>query len=138
MAYIELHSRSAFSFLEGASVPEELASRCADYEMPAMALLDRNGFYGSPRFHLGAKKVSVRAHVGAEVASPEGWCYPLLVESRAGYQNLCRLITQMKMRGRKAGTVPTLDVEPGFSPASADVAPTLRSAHAGLNRLRKN
>jgi len=56
MAYIELHARSAFSFLEGASVPEELASRCADYEMPAMALLDRNGFYGSPRFHLGAKR----------------------------------------------------------------------------------
>ena len=102
MTYIELHARSAFSFLEGASVPEELASRCADYEMPAMALLDRNGFYGSPRFHLAAKKVSVRAHVGAEVASPEGWRYPLLVESRVGYQNLCRLITHIKLRGKKA------------------------------------
>jgi error-prone DNA polymerase len=102
LTYIELHARSAFSFLEGASVPEELASRCADYEMPAMALLDRNGFYGSPRFHLAAKKVSVRAHVGAEVVSPEGWRYPLLVESRVGYQNLCRLITQIKLRGKKA------------------------------------
>jgi len=102
MTYVELHARSAFSFLEGACVPEELASLCADYQMPAMALLDRNGFYGSPRFHLAARKVSVCAHVGAEVTSPQGWRYPLLVESRAGYQNLCRLITQMKLRGKKA------------------------------------
>jgi error-prone DNA polymerase len=101
MTYVELHARSAFSFLEGASIPEELASICADYQMPAMALLDRNGFYGSPRFHTAARKLSVCAHVGAEVASPEGWRYPLLVESRAGYQNLCRLITQMKLRGKK-------------------------------------
>ena len=54
--YIELHARSAFSFLEGASVPEELASVCAEHGMPAMALLDRDGFYGSPRFHLAARK----------------------------------------------------------------------------------
>ena len=102
MAYLELHARSAFSFLEGAALPEELVSICADHQMPAMALMDRNGFYGSPRFHMAASKVSVRAHVGAEVESPEGWRYPLLVESRAGYQNLCRLITQMKLRGKKA------------------------------------
>ena len=114
MTYIELHARSAFSFLEGACVPEELASLCADYQMPAMALVDRNGFYGSPRFHLAAKKVSVRAHVGAEVTSPPGWRYPLLVESRAGYQNLCRLITLMKLRS---------DVAPGFSPTCADPSP---------------
>jgi error-prone DNA polymerase len=101
MSYIELHARSAFSFLEGASVPEEFVERCVDYQMPAMALLDRNGFYGSPRFHIAAQKASVRAYVGAEVASPEGWRYPLLVKSRLGYQNLCRLITQMKMRGQK-------------------------------------
>src|SRR5580704_16411084 len=101
MTYLELHARSAFSFLEGASNPEELANLCADYQMPAMAVVDRNGLYGSPRFHTATQKASVRAHVGAEVASPEGWRYPLLVESRAGYQNLCRLITQMKLRGKK-------------------------------------
>jgi error-prone DNA polymerase len=100
-SYVELHARSAFSFLEGASVPEELASLCAEYKMPAMALLDRDGVYGSPRFHLAANKASIRAHIGAEVTSPEGWRYPLLVESRAGYQNLCRLITQMKLRAKK-------------------------------------
>jgi len=54
--YIELHSRSAFSFLEGASLPENLIAACANLNMPAMALLDRNGVYGSPRFHMAAKK----------------------------------------------------------------------------------
>ena len=50
--YTELHARSAFSFLEGASIPEELAGVCAENGMGAMALLDRDGVYGSPRFHL--------------------------------------------------------------------------------------
>ena len=99
--YVELHARSAFSFLEGASLPEELASVCAQYNMPALALLDRDGVYGSPRLHLAAEKSSIRAHIGAEVTSSAGWRYPLLVESREGYQNLCRLITRMKLRARK-------------------------------------
>src|ERR1039457_6766772 len=102
LMYIELHARSAFSFLEGASVPEELISVCAASNMSAMGLLDRDGVYGSPRFHLAAKKVSMRAHVGAEVISAAGWRYLLLVESREGYQNLCRLITRMKLRARKS------------------------------------
>jgi error-prone DNA polymerase len=100
--YVELHARSAFSFLEGASSPEELARMCGDHCMSAMALLDRDGVYGSPRFHLAAEKLSIRAHIGAEVTSAAGWRYPLLVQSRRGYQNLCRLITQMKLRARKA------------------------------------
>src|SRR5579872_2943919 len=99
--YIELHARSAFSFLEGASLPEELASVCAEHGAPAMALLDRDGVYGMPRFHLAAKKLRIKAQVGAEVTSAEGWRYVLLVESRQGYQNLCRLITRMKLRARK-------------------------------------
>jgi len=65
--YIELHARSAFSFLEGASVPEELIAAALQLEMPAMALLDRDGVYGSPRFHLAAKKNGIEAHIGAEV-----------------------------------------------------------------------
>jgi error-prone DNA polymerase len=129
--YIELHSRSAFSFLDGASIPEELIAVCANLGMPAMAMLDRDGVYGSPRFHLAAKKAGIKAHIGAEVtvkvvsgqwpvASADrdgavvpttdhrplatGFRLPLLVASRAGYQNLCRLITKMKLRvGRKEG-----------------------------------
>ena len=167
--YIDLHSRSAFSFLEGASVPEKLVEMCANLGMPAMALLDRDGVYGSPRFHLAAKKTGIKAHIGAEVTcrsfSPQRHrvtektqntdvveiaksvpCHPersrpmreanrpaeskdpysshqtrrdsvgeganfpsrlpLLVTSRAGYQNLCRLITKMKLRaGQKEGAV---------------------------------
>src|SRR6267154_3755035 len=109
--YVELHSRSAFSFLEGSSIPEELIGVCANLGMPAMALLDRDGVYGSPRFHLAAKKIGLKAHIGAEVTcaafspSLRGESrLPLLVASRAGYQNLCRLITKMKLRvGRKEG-----------------------------------
>src|SRR5512146_156487 len=70
--YIELHSRSAFSFLEGSSLPEELVGVCAELGMPAMALLDRDGVYGAPRFHLAARKLGLRAHIGAEITfSPQ-------------------------------------------------------------------
>jgi len=99
--YIELHARSAFSFLQGASVPEELAQTAANIGYPAMALVDRDGVYGAPRFHLAAKKAGIRAHIGAEITCTDGFQYPLLVESRAGYQNLCRLVTRMKMRAKK-------------------------------------
>ena len=67
MSYVELHARSAFSFLEGASVPEELIAAGVELEMPAMALLDRDGVYGAPRFHLSAKKNDLKAHIGAEI-----------------------------------------------------------------------
>src|SRR5246127_3087357 len=101
--YIELHARSAFSFLEGASVPEELAAACKAHGMFAMALLDRDGVYGAPRFYLASNKISVKAHIGAEVTSAFGWRYPLLVKSREGYQNLCRLVTRMKLRAERKG-----------------------------------
>src|ERR1700691_1325085 len=114
--YVELHAASAFSFLEGASLPEDLIQRAAELNMPAMALLDRNGVYGAARFHTLARKHGVQAHVGAEIAVsslgnrlmppqwlphrhvPEAARLPLLCTSRAGYQNLCQLITRYKMR----------------------------------------
>ena len=89
--YVEFHARSAFSFLEGASLPENMAARAAELGYPAMALLDRDGLYGAPRFHFAAKKVGLKAHIGAEVAG-----IPLIARNRAGYQNLCRLITRVK------------------------------------------
>ena len=67
-SYVELHARSAFSFLEGASVPEELIAVALELNMPAMALLDRDGVYGAPRFHLSAKKNGIKAHIGAEIS----------------------------------------------------------------------
>ncbi len=99
--YVELHARSGFSFLEGASVPEELAGACAQFDMPAMAIMDRNGVYGAPRFHMAAKKAGIRAHIGSEITCTNGVSYPLLVETREGYQNLCRLVTRMKLRAPK-------------------------------------
>ena len=65
--YVELHARSAFSFLRGAATPEELMAVCAELKMPAMALLDNDGVYGAARFHLAAKKLGVQAHIGAEI-----------------------------------------------------------------------
>jgi error-prone DNA polymerase len=125
--YVELHARSAFSFLEGASLPEILMARCAELGMPAMALLDRNGLYGAARFHMAGEKLGVRAHIGAEIAvcdageraRPPAWVphsvpvepvrFSLLAESVTGYQNLCRLITRYKLReGGKAEGVATL------------------------------
>ena len=87
MQFVELHARSAFSFLEGSSVPEALAYACAKQQLPAMAVLDRNGLYGSPRFHLIAKSKGIQSHVGAELSVGETLAsrssyYPLLVESR--------------------------------------------------------
>jgi error-prone DNA polymerase len=182
MEYVELHARSAFSFLRGASTPEELIAVCSALEMPAMALLDNDGLYGAARFHLAAKKLKIKAHMGAEITvridsasckkfsvsaagaadnspgrkpgvkvnklirargagdrnptksssivesvAPHGarinfsgrgpraaargyylpplrgslshlFTLPLLVKNRIGYQNLCRLITLMKLR----------------------------------------
>ncbi len=102
-AYVELHARSAFSFLEGASNPEELASRCAELDQAAMAITDAHGVYGSPRFHLAAEKLRIRALIGAEITSAENCRYTLLAENRRGYQNLCRLITRTKFRDGKPG-----------------------------------
>jgi error-prone DNA polymerase len=156
--YAELHSRSAFSFLEGATLPEDIVGNAAALGLPAVALLDRDGLYGAPRFHMAADKAGLKAHIGAEVhCSPFSHAIfydlerqsahnshlplrhggtekrkqneellnsfptysignrkseitnspccdfrlPLLVENRAGYQNLCRLITKMKLRAAK-------------------------------------
>src|SRR5213083_1643120 len=129
LMYIEFHARSAFSFLEGASLPESLIETCANLGMPAMALLDRDGVYGAPRFYMAAERAGIKAHIGAEIncenfsirncqfaigqqiSKPRirnqkskienSFRLPLLVSSRAGYQNLCRLITKMKLRAKK-------------------------------------
>src|SRR6266849_3691470 len=112
LMYAELHARSAFSFLEGAATPEELASACSALGMSSMALLDRDGLYGAPRFYLAAQKIGIRAHIGAEVACVQGWRYPLLVTSPDGYKNLCRLITRMKLRAAKGeGAVETKELK---------------------------
>jgi error-prone DNA polymerase len=137
--YFELHARSAFSFLEGASVPEELIAACVALEMPAMALLDRNGLYGAARFHLAAKKNDIKAHIGAElslridfdqIASPV-ITLPVLVRNRNGYQNLCRLITLMKLRVPKHAKPGECAVTPAELAEHASGLICLTGAHDG-------
>ena len=115
--YVELHAASAFSFLNGASLPEDLVEQAAKMDLPAMALIDTNGVYGAPRFYGAARKAGLKALVGAEIilATPHRpdmaadqrsvlrlvsgeqraerpTRLTLLVESRTGYHNLCRLL----------------------------------------------
>src|SRR3954468_20021732 len=95
-AYVELHAKSAFSFLEGASTPEQLAAECARYGQHAIALADVNGVYGSPRLHYTAKKIGIKPLVGAEVGLPSGARLTLLVESQADNKILPRLLPRAK------------------------------------------
>ena len=129
--YVELHTASAFSFLEGASQPEDLIDQAIARGLPAIALTDRNGMYGVARFHTAAIRKKVKAHIGAEIAvsslgsrlTPQPWLphkYPkepsritLLCTSQAGYQNLCQLITRFKMRepSKAEGAATLADLE---------------------------
>src|SRR5438270_7547715 len=101
MKYVELHSCSAFSFLRGGSFPEQLAHTAAELEMPAMALCDRNGVYGGQRFSVAAREHGVRPIIGSELTMEDGSVLPVLVKDRAGYKNLCELLTQAHLRSAK-------------------------------------
>jgi error-prone DNA polymerase len=93
MTYVELHAHSAYSFLDGASQPEELAARAAELGYEALALTDHDGVYGSLEFAHAAKHLGVRPITGAEVTLADESHVTLLVESARGYANLCRLLT---------------------------------------------
>ena len=119
--YVEFHARSAFSFLEGASLPEALVQQAANLGMPALGILDRDGLYGAPRLYTTAKKLGLRSHVGAEVSvsdlglqvQPAEWQphtipqrpvrLSVLCESQTGYRNLSQLITGYKLRQKTKG-----------------------------------
>ena len=107
--YVELHAKSAFSFLEAAGLPEALAEEAARLDQPAIALLDRDGVYGAPRLYRACSRLGLSALVGAEVTLEDGGRLPLLVEDREGYRNLCRLLTRIKMRAPKGEGAATLD-----------------------------
>jgi error-prone DNA polymerase len=105
--YVELHTASAFSFLRAASLPEALVDRAARLGYPAVALLDRDGVSGAPRFHKAAVAAGLRPLIGAELTigttHARGHYFPLpvLVASQEGWRNLCRLISRMKLRAPK-------------------------------------
>lgn len=112
--YVELHCHSGFSFLDGASHPEELVLRAAELGYPALALTDHNGLYGSMEFAQAAKRAALQPITGAEVTLRD--CFPgveepigghhvtLLAETPQGYANLSRLLTEAHM-GSERGDV---------------------------------
>src|SRR5712664_2349558 len=107
--FVELHARSVFSFLEAAALPEALAERAAALGQPSVALLDADGVYGAPRLYRACTRLGLSARVGAEVTLADGSRLPLLAEDPEGYQNLCRLLTRVKMRAPKGEGAATLD-----------------------------
>jgi error-prone DNA polymerase len=115
--YVELHAHSSYSFLDGASLPEELAARAAELGYDALALTDHDGVYGSLEFAHAAKHFGVRPITGAEVTLEGGGHVTLLCESQRGYANLCRILTDAhagtRVPGRERELLPaatTLDV----------------------------
>ncbi len=121
MAYAELHAHSAYSFLDGASQPEELAARAAELGYAALALTDHDGVYGSLEFAHAAKHFGVRPITGAEVALEGGAHVTLLVESSQGYANLCRLLTAAHAHTRP---------KEGREPLPPSLDPRLLEEHA--------
>jgi error-prone DNA polymerase len=103
VAYVELHCHSAYSFLDGASQPEELAARAAELGYEALALTDHDGVYGSLEFAHAAKAFGVRPITGTELTLDGGTHVTLLVQNRRGYANLCRLLTAAHAGTRRPG-----------------------------------
>ena len=132
--YIELHTSSAFSFLDGASLPEKIVERAAALGYPALALLDRDGVYGAPRFHQAARAAGIKPIIGCELTvgasreappypltpnpkppTPGVWRLPVLVESQEGYRNLCRVLTRMKLGAAKGEGALALEDFDGYT-----------------------
>ena len=102
MAYVELHCHSNFSFLDGASHPEDLVKRAAELGYEALALTDHNGFYGIVRFSQAARKHGIKPIFGAEITLDDGHHLLLLVKDATGYANLSQLLSRAQLAGVKA------------------------------------
>ncbi len=107
--YIELHAHSNFTFLDGASHPEDLVARAAGLGFPAMALTDRDGLYGTVRFHRAAADRGIRAILGSELTLASGHHLTVLVRSSRGYRNLCRLLTRARLSRPKGQAATTFE-----------------------------
>ncbi|MFO7996066.1 MAG: error-prone DNA polymerase [Dehalococcoidia bacterium] len=107
--YVELHCHSNFSLLDGASHAEDLVSRAAELNMPALALTDHNGLYGAIRFYKACLKANIKPIIGAEMTLENGNHLTLLARNNTGYSNLCRLITRAQLEHRKGRPVLSLE-----------------------------
>jgi len=106
-SYVPLWCKSNFSFLEGASHPEELVDEAQRLGLPALALTDRDGVYGIVRAHVSARQTGLKLLVGAQVSVDDGSVIVLLVQNRSGYANLCRLLTRGRLRSEKGESAVT-------------------------------
>ncbi len=136
MNYVELHARSAFSFLRGASTPERLAEKAGALGLPAVALCDRDGVYGAARLFGRANEAGIKAIVGAELTMEDQTVLPVLVESRKGYQNLCQLLTRAHLRSEKGKARVRWDELPEFAEGlialtGDEDGPLVRALHGG-------
>ena len=118
--YVELHCHSAYSFLDGASHPVELAGAAADQGHQALALTDHDGLHGAMEMAQALKPLGVRPITGAELTLDDGTHLTLLCETREGYTNLCRLITaahwHTRRWAREGWSDPTAQVTDGRRP----------------------
>jgi error-prone DNA polymerase len=105
-SYAELHCHSAFSFLDGASLPDELMAAAARAGHDVLALTDHNSLSGSMEFAQAAQAEGVRAIHGAEIDLESGNHLTLLVESEQGWHNLCRIVTRAHVHDRDRGDPP--------------------------------
>ena len=106
-SYVPLWCKSNFSFLEGASHPEELVDEARRLGLPALALTDRDGVYGVVRAHVKARETGLKLLIGAQVSIDDGSVIVLLVHNRTGYANLCRLLTCGRLRSEKGESAVT-------------------------------
>ncbi|MDE2998145.1 MAG: error-prone DNA polymerase [Gemmatimonadota bacterium] len=107
--YVPLWCKSNYSFLEGASHPEELVEACRRNGLPAMALTDRNGVYGIVRAHVQALHAGIHLIAGSQIGLRDGSEILLLAQNRKGYGNLCRLLTDGHLRSSKGTCTLGLD-----------------------------
>jgi len=137
-SFIELHARSAFSFLRGGSLPETLAATAGERGLTALAVCDRMGVYGAPRFSSAALEAGVRPIFGAELVLEDGSVLPVLVENRRGYNHLCQCLTRAHLRAPKGeGRVLWSELEefaPGLVALTGDEEGPLQRALCGPAR----
>jgi error-prone DNA polymerase len=100
-SYVPLWCKSNFSFLEGASHPDELVEEAQRFGLRALALTDRDGVYGIVRAHVKARELGLRLIVGSQVTLKDGSVIILLAQDRGGYANLCRLVSSGRMHAPK-------------------------------------
>lgn len=136
--YCELHAKTNFSFLEGASHPDEIVRQAAEMGCRAVAITDRAGLAGIVRAHIAAKEAGIKLVIGAEIEPEDSPPIVLWATDRASYGRLCRLITLGRRRAEKGRcSLSFADVAEHAEGLLAGVIPRARRPDALLSRLQE-